>query len=78
MKNKSNQKIQVLGLTGSFGSGKTTCARKFEQLGACLIDADKIYLQLIKPGKPLYKKIASAFGKEIIGKKKQTMIGIIG
>lgn len=71
MKNKAKEKILVLGITGSFGSGKTTVARMFKSLGASCLDADKIYHQLIKPGTLVYKRIVSAFGREILVKNKQ-------
>jgi len=65
------KKLQVLAVTGSFAGGKTTCARMFKNLGASVVDADKIYHRLIRPGRPLYKKIASVFGREILNKNKQ-------
>ena len=61
----------VLGVTGSFGSGKTTVARMLKRLGAVVIDADEIYHRLLKPKQPLYKKIVSVFGPEILKKNKQ-------
>ncbi len=64
-------RVIVLGITGSFASGKTTVARMFKRLGAGVINADRIYHDLIKPKKNLYKKIVSAFGKEILQKNGQ-------
>jgi len=71
MKNKSKKRIRVIGITGGFAGGKTTVASMFAKLGARPIDADKIYHQLIKPGRPLYKKIVSIFGREILTKNRQ-------
>jgi dephospho-CoA kinase len=58
----------VIGITGSFGSGKTTVAKMFGRLGAYAIDADKVYHSLIKPRGNCYKKIVGHFGKDILGK----------
>ena len=58
----------IIGITGSFGSGKTTVAKMFASLGAYTIDADKVYHSLIGPGKVCYKKIIMNFGKEILKK----------
>ncbi len=64
---KINKKI-ILGLTGSFGTGKTTVARIFKSLGADVIDADKIARQIIQPHGEVYSKIISVFGKGILKK----------
>ncbi|MEK6732913.1 MAG: dephospho-CoA kinase [Candidatus Omnitrophota bacterium] len=58
----------IIGITGSFGSGKTTVAKMFAKLGAYTIDADKVYHSLIKPGNSCYKKIVQHFGKGILKK----------
>ena len=58
----------IIGITGSFGSGKTTVAKMFAKLGAYAIDADKVYHSLIRPGGDCYKKIVRHFGKDILGK----------
>lgn len=63
----SNKRI-ILGLTGSFGSGKTTVARIFRSFGAKIIDADSIAHRVIKPKNPIYKKIINTFGKDILNK----------
>lgn len=62
-----NKKI-ILGITGSFGSGKSTVAAFFKRYGAEIIDADRIAHQLIRPGTQAYKKIAKVFGKGILKK----------
>ena len=61
----------VIGITGSFGSGKSTVAKMFEQFGAYTVDADKIASSLIKPSGKVYAKIIKYFGKSILGKNKE-------
>jgi len=65
---KRNKKRIILGLTGSFGSGKTTVARIFKSFGAKIIDADRIAHSLIKPDTKIYKKITNTFGNDILNK----------
>ncbi len=60
----------ILGLTGSFGSGKTTVAGIFRSFGAKIIDADKIAHGLIKPAGKIYKRIIHTFGKDILKKNR--------
>lgn len=69
MKRQSlNKERIVVGLTGSFGSGKTTVAKIFKLLGAQVINADSIAHRIIKPQTKVYKKIIHAFGKDIVNK----------
>lgn len=63
-----NRQKLILGITGSFSSGKTTVARMFASGGAKLIDADKIAHSVLKPGCRAYKKIVASFGKGILAK----------
>ena len=42
----------IVGLTGGIGSGKSTVARYFSELGAPVIDADEIARTLVSPGSP--------------------------
>jgi dephospho-CoA kinase len=58
---------KVVALTGGIGSGKSTVARMFEELGAKVIDADAIVHELQAPGTPLVKELAEAFGPGIVG-----------
>jgi len=67
---KPNRKKIVLGLTGSFGSGKTTVAGIFRSYGAEIIDADRIAHSCIAGGTLGYKRICKAFGKDILKKNR--------
>ena len=58
----------VIGITGSFGSGKTTAARMFASLGARVIDADRIAHRLLRPGTEVYRSIIRNFGREVLAK----------
>ena len=58
--------MTVLGLTGSFGSGKSVVARMFAALGAIIIDADEIAKEVVKPGTPAFQEIVQAFGREVV------------
>jgi len=52
----------IIGITGSFGSGKTTVARMFEALGTYYIDADRVYHSLLRHDSAMRKKIIKHFG----------------
>ena len=58
--------MKVIGLTGSFGTGKTFVASIFKELGARVIDADRVAHKLIRKGSPAYKRIVKSFGKSIL------------
>jgi len=44
--------MRVLGLTGGIGSGKSTVARMFRELGADVVDADLLAREVVEPGQP--------------------------
>ena len=52
----------VIGVTGGVGTGKSTVARLFGQLGAEVFDADRVVHRLMEPGTPVCKKIRAEFG----------------
>ncbi|HTD02401.1 dephospho-CoA kinase [Undibacterium sp.] len=56
----------TLGLTGGIGSGKTTVANLFAELGASLVDTDLIAHQLSSPGGIAIPEISRQFGPEFI------------
>src|ERR1700761_2347515 len=55
-----------VGLTGGLGSGKSTVAGIFEELGAAVISADQLGRQLMEPGEPVYAAIVEAFGQGVV------------
>jgi dephospho-CoA kinase len=56
----------TIGLTGGIGSGKTTVANCFAELGVDLVDADLAAREVVKPGSPALADIAAHFGEEIL------------
>ncbi|XPF93897.1 dephospho-CoA kinase [Colwellia sp. RE-S-Sl-9] len=56
----------VVGLTGGIGSGKTTIANMFNELGVELIDADIIAREVVEPNTPALAKIKEYFGVDFI------------
>jgi dephospho-CoA kinase len=55
-----------VGLTGGLGSGKSTVAGMFEQLGAAVISADQLGRRLMQPGEPVYAAIVQRFGPTVV------------
>ncbi len=58
--------MKIIGVTGSFGSGKTFVSSCFAKLGAKVIDADKVARSVFKKGSVLNREIASAFGPRVV------------
>lgn len=56
----------IIGITGTFGSGKSTVAALLEEQGATVIDADLIARQVVEPGEPALEEIRREFGEEYI------------
>jgi dephospho-CoA kinase len=61
----SNQPKRI-GLTGGIGSGKSSAAKHFRQLGIDVFDADAIAHELTQTGHPNIAKIAEHFGESIL------------
>lgn len=55
-----------VGLTGGIGSGKSSVARRFGELGAVVIDADAIAREVVAPGEPALEEIAHRFGTVVL------------
>ncbi|MCR4424642.1 MAG: dephospho-CoA kinase [Firmicutes bacterium] len=58
--------MKVLGLTGQSGTGKSTVARLFEELGAARLDVDQVAREIVRPGGPVLREIAAVFGCGVI------------
>ncbi|MBW2977176.1 dephospho-CoA kinase [Candidatus Woesearchaeota archaeon] len=52
----------IIGVTGSFGSGKTTVANMFKKYGFRVINADRLYQGIYKKNRALKNKIKKEFG----------------
>lgn len=58
--------MYVVAITGGIGSGKTTVANQFAELGIEVVDADVIAREVVEPGTPALAAIATHFGPEVI------------
>ncbi len=63
--------MTVVGITGSFSSGKTQVALIFKRVGAKVFDADKAARQVVRKGTPIYKAIVKLFGPDFLKKDKE-------
>ncbi len=57
-----------IALTGGPGSGKSTVARMFRDLGAQVIDADEVARAVVQPGQPAWEELRREFGPEFFQK----------
>lgn len=55
-----------IGLSGGIGSGKSTVAERFSELGATIIDADQLARDVVRPGSEGLRRIAERFGEEVL------------
>ena len=55
-----------IGLTGGIASGKSTVARKLEQLGAVTIDADVLARDVVALGTEGLKAVVARFGNSVL------------
>lgn len=61
-----NARPLVVGLTGGIGSGKSTVAQLFAELGVPVIDADRLARELVTPGQPTLDEIVARFGSDCL------------
>jgi len=55
-----------VGLTGGLGSGKSTVAGMFRELGGQVVEADELGRTLMEPGQPVFNEIVRTFGPEVV------------
>ncbi|MBI3585245.1 MAG: dephospho-CoA kinase [Nitrospinae bacterium] len=60
----------LIGLTGGIATGKSLVSEILKELGAYIIDADKIAREVVEPERPAWLEIVEFFGKDIINKDK--------
>jgi len=56
----------IAGLTGGIASGKSTVSDCFQELGAVVIDADRIARKVVGKGLPAWRKIRDHYGREVL------------
>ncbi|WP_344775786.1 dephospho-CoA kinase [Nocardioides panacisoli] len=55
-----------VGLTGGIASGKSTVSDMFRELGAVIIDGDRLAREVVAKGTPGLARVVEAFGPEVL------------
>ncbi|WP_347753569.1 dephospho-CoA kinase [Agrococcus sp. ProA11] len=58
--------MPLIALTGGIASGKSTIARRLQEHGAIVVDADALVRELQQPGTPVLAAIAEEFGSHLV------------
>ncbi|MGB9678730.1 MAG: dephospho-CoA kinase [Thermoanaerobacteraceae bacterium] len=58
--------MEVIGLTGGIGSGKSTVSKILKRLGAVIIDADIVSREIMSKGNVAYNMIVKYFNEDIL------------
>ncbi|GAB3598797.1 dephospho-CoA kinase [Microbacterium tumbae] len=58
--------MPLIALTGGIASGKSTIARRLEEHGAVVVDADRIVRDVQAPGSPVLQRIVEEFGRDVL------------
>ncbi len=58
--------VRVIGLTGGIASGKSLVSERLVELGAALIDADKVGWETYRQGTETYRAVVEAFGRKVV------------
>lgn len=58
--------MKLIALTGGIAAGKSTIARRFEELGAWHIDADQLAREAVEPASAGYQAIRAEFGDGVL------------
>jgi dephospho-CoA kinase len=59
-------RVYTVGLTGGVASGKSLVAGRFVELGAKLVDTDRIARDVVAPGEPALSLVRDAFGAAVL------------
>ena len=58
--------MEIIGITGQTGAGKSTVCKALTARGYYHIDADRIAKSLYQKGAPIWQALQSAFGRQIL------------
>lgn len=70
----------VIGLTGNIATGKSTVAHMMRDLGATVIDADRVAHEVMRAGTPVHRAVVETFGPQILrpdGEIDRTRLGAV-
>jgi dephospho-CoA kinase len=56
----------IIGLTGNIATGKSTVANMLAELGACVIDADRVAHGVMGAGSDVHGRLVTHFGRHIL------------
>jgi dephospho-CoA kinase len=56
----------LVGLTGGIGAGKSAVAARLAELGAVVIDSDRLAREVVAPGSPGLAEVVATFGPGIL------------
>ena len=59
--------MRVIGLTGGIASGKSLVSQQLAELGATVIDADRMGHEAYRKDTETFRQVVDAFGQEIVG-----------
>ena len=62
-----NTPMNLIGLTGGIGMGKSTAAKFLRAMQLPVVDTDEIARLVVEPGQPALDEIKRAFGPELVG-----------
>jgi len=58
--------MKIIGLTGGIGSGKSTVSKFLAEMGAVIIDADKVGHEVFSPDAEGWCEVVAAFGEQVL------------
>jgi len=58
--------MKVIGLTGGIGSGKSTVSQFLAEMGAGIVDADKVGHEALSPDAEGWCEVLAAFGEQVL------------
>lgn len=58
--------MQRIGLTGGIAAGKSVAARRFDELGAVVIDSDVLAREAVAPGSEGLAEVVDTFGETVL------------
>jgi dephospho-CoA kinase len=58
--------VLVVGLTGGIGAGKSAVAARLAELGALVVDSDRLAREAVGPGSPGLAEVVAEFGAQFV------------